>query len=286
VSNRIPASASRLHLIFSLLWSERSDNLIEETIMATVQHNAVSSQPVSAATPLETPEVRLYSHSSLFYWWPVWLIGYIFALLSYLQGQKVTIGNHDVWMHPSKNLGVLYTVVFLLVVLITNVTLRGLMSIVVIVTGLFFTVLFAWLDWWETILGWLPYLAMYMNVGFYVFFSTGLFLCWAAAFFVFDRLNYWRIVPGQMTFERIIGGGERSYDTRGMVFEKHLIDFFRHRILGLGGGDLRIKTSGAHTEEIYIPNVMFVHRKVVEIQKLIAIKPVEEEQVVAVGTPG
>jgi len=254
--------------------------------MASVQQTTLASQPTAAATPLQEPEVRLYSHSSLFYWWPVWLIGYVFALLTYLQGEKVSIGNYEVWMHPSKNLGVLYTVIFTLVVLITNVTLRGLMSVVVIVSCMFFAVLFAWLDWWETILAWLPYLAMYMNLGFYVFFSTALFICWAAAFFVFDRASYWRISPGQMTFERVIGGGERSYDTRGLVFEKHLVDFFRHQILGLGSGDLRIKTSGAHTEEIYIPNVMFVHRKVAEIQRLIAIKPVGEEHVVAVGTPG
>jgi hypothetical protein len=254
--------------------------------MATVQQVSTSPQSASAATTIEVPEVRLYSHSSLFYWWPVWLIGYVFALLSYFQGVKVTIGTHDVWMHPSKNLGVLYTVVFTLVVLITNVTLRGLMSVLVVVSCMFLAVLFAWMDWWETIMSWLPYLAMYMNVGFYVFFSTALFICWAAAFFVFDRTTYWRIRPGQMTFERVIGGGERSYDTRGMVFEKNLVDFFRHTILGLGSGDLRIKTSGAHTEEIYIPNVMFVHSKVAEIQRLIAIKPVEEEKAVTVGTPG
>ena len=165
--------------------------------MATVHQETASTQAVSAATPLELPEVRLYSHSSLFYWWPVWLIGYIFALLSYLQGDLVSIGNYQVWMHPSKNLGVLYTVVFTLVILITNVTLRGLMSVVVIVTCMFFAVLFAWLDWWETILSWLPYLAMYMNLGFYVFFSTAILIIWALAVFVFDRMEYWTIRPGR-----------------------------------------------------------------------------------------
>jgi len=254
--------------------------------MATVHQDLGSAQAVSSATPQVMPEVRLYSHSALFYWWPVWMIGYVFALLSYLQGESVRIGNYEVWMHPSKNLGVLFTVVCTLVILITNVTLRGLMSVVVVILCMFFAVLFAWLDWWETILAWLPYLAMYMNLGFYVFFSTAVFICWALAFFVFDRMTYWRIRPGQMTLERVIGGGERSYDTRGLVFEKHLVDFFRHSVLGLGSGDLRIKTSGAHAEEIYIPNVMFVHRKVVQIQRLIAISPAGEEVVVTAGTPG
>ena len=78
---------------------------------------------------------------------------------------------------------------------------------------------------------------------------------------------------GQMTRERFISGAERSYDTRGMVFEKHSEDPFRHWVLGLGSGDLRIVTSGANREELLLPNVLFVDRKVREIQKLIAVKP-------------
>jgi len=196
----------------------------------------------------------------------------------------VTIGDREVYMHPSKNLGVVYTVVFTLVILLTNVTLRGLVSVVVIVTIMFFTVLFAWLGWWDHILALLPYLGIHMNLGFYVFFSTAIFMVWALAFFVFDRMSYWRIRPGQMTFERVIGGGERSFDTRGLVFEKHLNDFFRHQILGLGSGDLRITTSGARREEINVENVLFVSRKVAEIQRLIAIKPAENpEHVVTAG---
>jgi hypothetical protein len=30
-------------------------------------------------------------------------------------------------------------------------------------------------------------------------FSTGLLIIWLMMFFVFDRLTYWRIRPGQMT---------------------------------------------------------------------------------------
>jgi len=234
----------------------------------------------------EVPELRLYSHSPLLYWWPVWAIGYVFALLTVIQGETVTIGQHEVIMHPSKNLGVLYTIIFTLVIVLTNVTLRGLVSVVVIVTILFFTVLFAWLGWWEYILALLPYLGIYMNLGFYLFFSTFIFLVWALAFFVFDRMSYWRIRPGQMTLERIVGGGEQSFDTRGLVFEKKQNDFFRHQILGLGSGDLHITTSGARREEVYIPNVLFASRKVAEIQRLINIKPAENpEQVVTAGSP-
>src|SRR5436305_595572 len=183
--------------------------------MATVpQTNTQPGAVVESLAPAQPlPELKLYSHSMLIYWWPVWLVGYLFALLTYLQGELVTVGARQMLIHPSKNLGVFYTVVFTLVILMTHVTLRGLMSVVVIVFAMFVTVLFAWLGWWDYILEWLPYLDIRMNMGFYVFFSTAIFIVWALAFWIFDRMTYWRIRPGQMTFERVVGGGERSYDT-------------------------------------------------------------------------
>jgi hypothetical protein len=134
-------------------------------------------------------------------------------------------------------------------------------------------VLLAWFGWWDDILGFIPHLSVHMNMGFYLVFSSALFIIWLLAFFVFDRLTYWSVRPGQMTEEHIIGGGERSYDTRGMLFEKHGEDLFRHLILGLGAGDLKISTTGARKEELYIPNVVFVDRNVRAIHKLIAVKP-------------
>jgi hypothetical protein len=277
--------------------------------MATVDPNA-SPQTHTPATadelpPIENlPELKIYSHSNLLYWWPVWVLGYVMALLTALQGQSYSISTKNegeqpavvkdkegaikpegkqapnvkpegetYLIHPSKNLGVIYTVTFVLVLLFTNVSLRGMASVVIIITAMFVTVLFAWLDWWDPILRVLPILGMHMTLGFYVVFSTVLFVVWALAFFVFDRLQYWRIRPGQMTFERVIGGGELSYDTRGMTFEKRVSDFFRNILLGLGSGDLRIKTTGARSEEIYVQNVIFVDHKVQAIQRLIAVKP-------------
>ena len=143
----------------------------------------------------------------------------------------------------------------------------------VILTVMFVTVLFAYLGWWEEILSWNRYLAIYMNMGFYVLFSTALFVMWVLAFFVFDRTHFWRVRPGQLTVEYIIGGAEKSYDTRGMVVESLPKDLFRHWILGLGAGDIRVLTSGPRSEEFIIPNVVFSYRKVLAIQKLVAVKP-------------
>ena len=91
--------------------------------------------------------------------------------------------------------------------------------------------------------------------------------------FVYDRLSYWRVTPGQLTHDTVIGGAQKSYDTRGMVFEKHRQDLFRHWVLGLGSGDIQISTTGARRETVSIPNVLFVDAKVGEIQKMIAMSP-------------
>jgi hypothetical protein len=220
-------------------------------------------------------EIRIYSHSSFFYWWPVWATGYLMAALTIAQGVHVQIGGQQVLFYPGKNPGVIYSVVFLLVILLTNVTVRGLASVVTILSIMFLTVLFAWLGWWDEILRFLPNLAIYMNLGFYLFFSTLIFLVWVGSVFAYDRMSYWIIRPGQITHEFVIGGAEKSYDTRGMVFEKLRQDFFRQWILGFGSGDIRISTTGAKREDLYVPNVLFVDWKVQQIQRLIAMQPDE-----------
>jgi hypothetical protein len=239
---------------------------------------SVPTAPVPVIPVQPTPEqlpqaVRVYSHSTFFYWWPVWLTGYIMALVTRLDGQLVTIGNSEVWVHRSKNLGVLFTLLFFLVILITNVTLRGLASVVAILAVAFGALLLAYFNWWEDVLNWMGMVSIYMNMGFYVFFSTLVLIVWAFSVFVYDRLSYWRVTPGQLTHDAVIGGSQKSYDTRGMVFEKHRQDLFRHWILGFGSGDIQISTTGARRETFSIPNVLFVDAKVGEIQKMIAMQP-------------
>ena len=241
------------------------------TIPTENERQAKALERIEQASQL--PEIIIYSHSSLFYWWPLWALGYLMAILTRLNGELITIGDAQEWFHPSRSLGAVYTVLFFLLIMITNVSVRGLASVVLILTVMFLTVLFAYLDWWETILSFLPHLSVHMNMGFYVFFSTLLFVVWAFAVFVYDRLHYWKVRPGQLTHEVVVGGAERSYDTRGMVFQKHFEDLFRHWILGFGAGDIQISTTGAKKEELFIPNVLFVNRKVAQMQKLIAVQP-------------
>ena len=243
---------------------------------ASVPTQAVDSNEVieRLPDPGRLPEVLLYSHSTLVYWWPVWATGYVMALYTWLAGGVVRIdGTQQSLVATSSAPGLIYVTVLLLVILITNMRIRGIASLATIFGIAFVTVLFAWLGWWDDIFRLIPQLSVHLNLGFYLVFSTALLTIWLLAFFVFDRLVYWRVRPGQLTEQHFVGGGEMSYDTRGMLFEQQGDDFFRHIVLGLGAGDLKLMTTGAKTQTIEIPNVLFAQRKVAQIQRLVAVKP-------------
>jgi hypothetical protein len=76
-----------------------------------------------------------------------------------------------------------------------------------------------------------------------------------------------------VTAEYVFGAGSRSFDTNGMLLEKHREDLFRHWLLGLGSGDLRIQTTGASHETIEVPNILFIGSKIAAMQRLIAEEP-------------
>jgi hypothetical protein len=221
----------------------------------------------------ELLQLRIYSHTNLFYWWPVWAVGYLMALLSYLHGQRYEVGDAVEYFHPSSTAGVVFFLTLFLVILITNVTVRGLRSVIVIMAVILATVLLAYFGWWDPVLRWLGNLSIHLNLGAYMFFSTLMFGVWLGTVFVFDRMSYWLIKPGQITHEYVLGAGSRSYDTEGIVLEKRRDDVFRHWVLGLGSGDLHIQTMGANRDRLDIPNVLFVGSKIETIQRMIAVQP-------------
>jgi hypothetical protein len=234
------------------------------------------AHPVARARP----DIKIISHSNIFYWWPAWVAGFAVALISYMQGSDVAIVPEVVErVHPSNNPGIFFIAVLVLLVVFTTTKLRGIYSVVTVITVAFFVVLFAWFGWWDNILRFIPHLSARANMGFYLLFSTALLVVWLLAFLVFDRLTVWRVRPGQMVEERLVGGHARSYDTNGLVFERRSQDLFHDIVLGLGAGDLTLTTGGANQETIQIPNVLFVARKVKAIERLISVKPDEARPV-------
>src|SRR5215212_11717003 len=47
-------------------------------------------EPAADTTP-DFDEIRVYSHSPLFYWWPVWLFGFIFSLITLMDNYRMAI---------------------------------------------------------------------------------------------------------------------------------------------------------------------------------------------------
>ena len=230
----------------------------------------IVEQP-GAAIP-RVPEIRIFSHSTIFYWWPAWAFGFLCALFTYTQDKDVASGGQQ----SGSALGLSYVCLILLLVVFTNVRLRGIYSVATLLALAFITVLFAWFGWWDEIVKLIPYLYVRMDTGFYLVFSSALFIIWSTMFFIFDRLTYWRIRPGQLTIEHLIGGGAESFDTNALRFQKLSSDLFRVA-LGIGAGDLQVtgvgQAPGRAGEEITMQNVLFADRRVHAIERLISVKP-------------
>ncbi len=271
-----------------------------------------------ATTPAPTPspavnpsrrEIRVVSHSTLFYWWPVWALGFLMAAITAFSPNRLAVvprnttvvqgaeipgvtEKRDALVLPadrkwpedeqtkqpvlphlhisaSKTLGVLFCTVLLLVITITNVPLRGLWSVIVIVFIIFLSVIFAILGWWERILEYLAILDIRINLGGYLLISSVLFVLWLIVFLFFDTQIYMVFTPGQLRVRLEIGDAETAYDTTGMTIQKQRSDLFRHWILGLGSGDLIVRTSGAQAHQFDMPNVLFLGRKVKEIEDML-----------------
>ena len=67
---------------------------------------------------------------------------------------------------------------------------------------------------------------------------------WLVTVFGLDRLSYWEITPATFYPCDLFGWeAQRATTPKGMGLEKHRDDLFRHWLLGLGSGDLQIRTS-------------------------------------------
>jgi hypothetical protein len=179
------------------------------------------------------------------------------------------VNKPHLFISQSSTYGVLFATVLLLVIVITNVPLRGLWSFVIIMFLVMLSIIFAFAGWWDSILRTISALAIHINMGGYLFISSVLFIIWLLTFLLFDQQLYMIFTPGQLKVRLEIGGGEKAYDTMGMTIEKQRSDLFRHWVLGLGSGDLIVNTGGSHLQHFDLPNVLFIGRKVKEIEDML-----------------
>lgn len=245
----------------------------------------------------------------LFYWWPVWAVGLLLFGLTWLGGNCLAIvpagtevvenfeGGREALVLPAgahlpkdpdtgkpqtpslrvskrSGFGVVFIVVLLLVVVITNVPIRGLWSLIVILSVLLVTILLALADLWDNILVAAAHSHVYINGFGYVAISLPLLALWLVVVLLFDRKMYMVFAPGQLLVHQEIGSGEVAYDTMGMVVAKRRTDLFRHWLLGFGSGDLVVKTAGAHAQQFEMQNVLFVGSKLKLIQDMLQTREV------------
>jgi hypothetical protein len=185
------------------------------------------------ATIARPRQVRVVAHSTLFYWWPVWAIGLLMVGLTWLDGHRLAIvpagtqivedfdGGREALVLPTgthlpqdpttgkpreptlrvasrSGYGVVFFVVVLLVVFITNVPIRGLWSVVAIMTVVLGTIILALAGWWDDILEAAGHSHVYINAFGYLAISLPLLVLWLVVVLFFDHRKYMVFAPGQL----------------------------------------------------------------------------------------
>jgi hypothetical protein len=272
-----------------------------------------SATPLVAVQDESDAPIRVYGHTNLFYWWPVWVVGLLLAAMTYADGHVMAVvpdgttvekatpvgeASRDALVVPpgqslppqpragedqqphlrvaaSNNYGVVFVFTLLLVVTVTNITVRGLASIIVIAALIIVALVLVQLDLWTPIFRYFGGLDIRMNAGGYMAIALPLLLIWLFSFFVYDRYSYIVVTHGQVLVRQAIGDGEIAVDTTALMLEKRRNDFFRHWMLGFGAGDLHIKTGGAANLDFELNNVLFIGTKIARIQEKLREKEME-----------
>jgi hypothetical protein len=246
--------------------------------MATTSTAPVTTQPKAVAvynvpapgTKEHVDHVVVYGHSSLFYWWPVWLVCFILAAATYAEGDRsggVTVSN-------TNGPGAIFVVTLLIVTISSTVVFRGLVSVIAAVVMLTIAVTFAWFGWWGQILSLLGGLEIRINAAGYLCFGVPLFIAWLAVIRSYDRQHYVIFGRGQIRYVVEVGDSEVAVQSEGAVVEKKRSDAFRHWILGLGAGDLIIRAGGRGGLAIELKNVLCIRRKLAVIDRMLREKTV------------
>jgi hypothetical protein len=276
---------------------------------------STSAEPTAlASSPGTDPVIKVVSHTGLLYWWPVWLVGFVLSGLTYLDGSRMAIvpegtkvkavgpkayeltvpdrpgaslvqaeeatardqNAFPLRVSASRNYGMVYLVVLLLVIFGTNAPMRGLWSVVMILFLFLVTLLLAYFNAWDWILDRLWGLHVEISLAGYLVPSVVLLVLWLVTVFGIDHLRYVLFRAGQFVVRKEIGDARLVYDTTRVTLQKNRSDLLRHWVLGFGAGDLIIQVPN-QGKEILLPNVLFVNRKVQQVADLMKIRPVTTE---------
>jgi hypothetical protein len=225
-------------------------------------------------------DLKVYSHSPLLYWWPVWAVGFLMALWTWLdnyhmvlvpenavvEGNKLVVAEDESLQRPfvhmarSKVPGVVFVVTLLFVIICSHAWLRGPWALFIAACVAAAIFLASWLNWWDPLFQWFHLLRIHINLGGYLVISTVLFVVWALTLFVFDRRTYMIFSIGQVRIRDELGDQEKVFDTHSIAFEKRPYDWFRW-LVGFGAGDMIMRVGAPQPQIIELPNVVGVGKR-------------------------
>ena len=224
--------------------------------------------------------VRVYQHSNLLYWWPVWVWGYVCAGVTYLQGigmgELAASRDKKVLFHPSPWLGISF--------IGADPVRRGLHQrararrlldrAAAADRGHRCGLVAASSPASRRPTAGCHLLRVHLNLAFYLTFSVLLMVIWVFVIFLVDRFTWWRFSPGQVIEEHRVGQATgHAFNTEGMIIQRLPDDLFRHRVLGFGTGDFVVKPASGDTFEIH--NVWRANKKQRLLEDMIATRAVK-----------
>jgi hypothetical protein len=244
-----------------------------------------------APAPPAARELRVYSHTGLLFWWPVWAVGLLMAAWTLIEDHHMALvpagtvaaGNTlavpdggaavltPVHMSASRTPGMVFALTVLAVAAFGSGWVRSWRAYTFAACAAAAVLLVNWLGGWDDLARWAAYLHVHINLGGYLLLAGGLFLLWAAQVLVADRRRYIVFTESQVLVHHEIGEQEQAYDTAGIAFEKAPYDWFRWAVGG-GAGDLRVRVGGQWVE---IPNVIRVGRRLGAIERMLRTKDVD-----------
>lgn len=237
--------------------------------------------PQPAAKPAETQappittsdafnqlsEIKVYTHSPILYWWPIWSLGLLFGFVSlFVSGEGTEAA--------ARVQGQTFVFVLVFVIFSTTVKLRGANSVILGLMLLIGGILLATANLSGPIASFIGGLDIRMSPAFYWFVGISVFIMWAVMIFGFDKVKFYEIAPGQVRERVFWGSGDRAESGANARCRYLKDDFLRHRILGIVvTGDIEITL--ADGEVWYLHNVLFAKEKANRINELIVTRPVD-----------
>src|SRR5262249_45653952 len=171
--------------------------------------------PVSVVPDTRPTEVVVISHSPLFYWWPVWAVGFFMAAVTFWGDERIAFvppgtvaeqgvqvpghGRRDILIAPadqslpssakteelkqprmrmasSNNPGIIWAMTLFIVIVVVHVKMRGIASVVVVIALVAITIVLAVLRLWDPIMSMLGIIDIHINALAYLTISLFLFV--------------------------------------------------------------------------------------------------------------